>query len=780
MNRRKTRKSRPTVGLFISDLENAYTYNLYMGAMDAAQRSDSNLVIFPGKSPKAPYEFDYQFNAVYELPSAESIDALILATGTITNFLSHEEFEAFYKGYEGIPLISISIPISGISSVLIDNKIGMKRAFSHLIQDHNLRKIAFIRGPESNTEAQERYLVYKEALQENGIEFDPALVYEGDFTFYSAFKAINELLEERKVKFDAVSAANDEMALSVMQALQNRGFRIPADVAIIGFDNVESAKFSTPSLTTVSQPIYEQAQKAFQIALDMINGGPVVNHTLETQLVIRESCGCMSQFVKAIDLCSVRKNRSAISDDDSLRKKYSFEDRPFIHDKMMQLLGDLCKLDVCCSEVDRKCRWIKSRITEILSSEYIEEDDILTFHNLITDLRHKLLGTADNVEKVARLEDFFHQARVIFMESALKINSKKWALHKKDFRGLRVILNLLISNVYDRNKTLKTIIPQLKSMGISSCYIYLYENSYVHGRTDRWKFPRNIKLAMSYGHPELPEKLLKTGTIATKNILKKELFTAEKRYTAVVLPLFYMEEQLGFLVSEIDFIDSLLFESLVVEISCALKLMYLMKTRQEIEEKLRYALIELEEYNQQLNDISQTDELTGLLNRRGFLNHSRHDLNVARRMGIDGLLFFADLDGLKKINDTYGHEEGDNAIKAVAVILRKTFREVDIISRIGGDEFTIFTINTSMEMLEDLQKRIHDLLDEYNSTSGKPYKVSFSIGAVPFSATGTENIETLLSKADQLLYKQKRLNKMKQKKRLRLEKTEKPSNTTLH
>ena len=318
MKRRKTRKSRPTVGLFISDLENAYTYNLYMGAMDAAQRSDSNLVIFPGKSPKAPYEFDYQFNAVYELPSAESIDALILATGTITNFLSYESLRHFTRDMREFH-ISISIPLSGISSVLIDNKIGMKRAFSHLIKDHNLRKIAFIRGPESNAEAQERYLVYKEALQENGIEFDPALVYEGDFTFYSAFKAINELLEERKVKFDAVSAANDEMALSVMQALQNRGFRIPADVAIIGFDNVESAKFSTPSLTTVSQPIYEQAQKAFQIALDMINGGPVVNHTLETQLVIRESCGCMSQSVKAIDLCSVRK-RCATLDDDSLHR----------------------------------------------------------------------------------------------------------------------------------------------------------------------------------------------------------------------------------------------------------------------------------------------------------------------------------------------------------------------------------------------------------------------------------------------------------------------------
>jgi len=129
----------------------------------------------------------------------------------------------------------------------------------------------------------------------------------------------------------------------------------------------------------------------------------------------------------------------------------------------------------------------------------------------------------------------------------------------------------------------------------------------------------------------------------------------------------------------------------------------------------------------------------------------------------DGLLFFADLDGLKKINDTYGHEEGDNAIKAVAVILRKTFREVDILSRIGGDEFTIFTINTSMGMTSDFRKRIYDLLDEYNRTSGKPYKVSISIGAVPFSAKGTENIESLLNRADKMLYEQKRLKKMKQK-----------------
>ena len=138
----------------------------------------------------------------------------------------------------------------------------------------------------------------------------------------------------------------------------------------------------------------------------------------------------------------------------------------------------------------------------------------------------------------------FHQARVIFMESALKINSKKWALHKKDFRGLRVILNLLISNVYDRNKTLKTIIPQLKSMGISSCYIYLYENSYVHGRTDRWKFPRNIKLSMSYGHPELAENC-ENRNDSYKEYIEKELFTAENATRPLFFRCFTWRSSLG-------------------------------------------------------------------------------------------------------------------------------------------------------------------------------------------------------------------------------------------
>ena len=756
MAQKKAKTKKPTVGLFISELENAYTYNLCRGVIDAAKKNDTNLVIFPGKSPKAPYEFQYQFNSIYELPQPSTIDALILATGTMINFLSPEEFVEFYKRYSKIPLVSISIPLNNISSVLIDNEVGLKQALLHLITVHRFRRIAFIRGPENNAEAQERFSVYKKVLAENKIPFDKDLVCQGDFTHYSSVSAINRLISN-KVKFDAVAAANDEMALSAINILKSHGLKVPHDVAVIGFDNVESARFSSPSLTTVSQPIYEQAGKAFHMAMDLIKSKRVGNYTLGTEMVIRESCGCISEMVNSINLFDRKKKAREGKKGTPYTKKDAFVYKPQIGKKIEQMLSELGE----SGNKDRFRAFI-DRFAELLSGSCIEEDDILAFQNLITELRHDLLSQAGKSDLVCKMEDFFHQARVLLMEAALKINSRRWTLHHNDIRSLRIILNLLISNIYNREETLQTIIPHLKEMGISSCYIYLFDEAIIHSITDSWRFPPAINVAMYYGNSAVSDMLIVGGKLPTKGILKKEFFS-DQQHTLVVSPLFYMDEQLGFIIAEMDLLDIYLFESLAVEISCALKLTYLIKTRQEIEDKLRFALMELEEYNKRLNDISQTDELTGLLNRRGFLYHSRHDLNIARRMKKDGLLFFADLDKLKQINDTYGHNEGDNAIKAVANVLQRTFRESDIMARIGGDEFTIFTINTSLEMIDNFKKRINLFVEEHNRNSGKPYKVSISIGAVPFSSSGIENIESLLNQADILLYNQKRMKKKHQK-----------------
>ncbi|MFW5774975.1 MAG: LacI family DNA-binding transcriptional regulator, partial [Chitinivibrionales bacterium] len=292
---------RPTVGLFISELENAYAHNLYKGVLDAAEQNDVNMIVFPGKSPKSPYQHQYQFNAIYELPTRRSIDALIIASGTMINFIPLEEFEAFYRKYTDVPLVSISIPIVGIPGVLIDNSVGYHMAFDHLIHHHDCKRIAFITGPDNNTEARQRYRVYLDALEKNGIPLDPELVLDGDFTRFSAVRAINDLLV-RGTAFDAIAAANDEMALSALKTLKSRGINIPHDAALIGFDNVENARFCSPSLTTVLQPIYEQGRQALSMALNRIGGADVSDIVLDTQLLIRESCGCMSQSVKSINL----------------------------------------------------------------------------------------------------------------------------------------------------------------------------------------------------------------------------------------------------------------------------------------------------------------------------------------------------------------------------------------------------------------------------------------------------------------------------------------------
>lgn len=301
----------------------------------------------------------------------------------------------------------------------------------------------------------------------------------------------------------------------------------------------------------------------------------------------------------------------------------------------------------------------------------------------------------------------------------------------------------------------------MSDMGISSCAVYLYNNAIVHEISDSWKFPDKAKLVMSYGNAPVPKN--KSTQINPREILNKDLFTQKQRFTLVVSPLFYMNEQLGFIICENALMDSYLFESLAVEISSAIKLIQLIQIRKDIEQKLRGALVQLEDYNRKLNDISQTDELTGLLNRRGFMNHSRHNLMVARKLKKDGILFYADLDGLKQINDTYGHEEGDFALKQTGTILNKTFRGQDVIARLGGDEFTVFTISTYMGMMENFRKRINMYIDEFNKSSGKQYALSISTGAVPFSAEGKETIEALMHEADVMLYEQKKKKKQTRK-----------------
>jgi two-component system cell cycle response regulator len=165
---------------------------------------------------------------------------------------------------------------------------------------------------------------------------------------------------------------------------------------------------------------------------------------------------------------------------------------------------------------------------------------------------------------------------------------------------------------------------------------------------------------------------------------------------------------------------------------------------------------ELKLLQEELRDMSLVDELTGIYNRRGFSTLARQQLKTAQRMGRRVHLFFVDLDQLKKINDTMGHSQGDRAIRETALVLRATFRESDILGRWGGDEFSVLAMDTDEEGTQAVMKRLKQNLDDWNTDTARPYKISFSTGAATYNPERPETLENLIAQADRDMYESKR------------------------
>ena len=158
---------------------------------------------------------------------------------------------------------------------------------------------------------------------------------------------------------------------------------------------------------------------------------------------------------------------------------------------------------------------------------------------------------------------------------------------------------------------------------------------------------------------------------------------------------------------------------------------------------------------EELRLLSVTDPLTGLYNRRGFLLLAEQHLKVVKRNMQDIGLLFADLDGLKGINDTFGHAQGDAALREVAALLTQSFRESDVIARIGGDEFVVLALQTGKEATDALTAGLRKRLDERNSRPDQPYLLKLSFGVAYCEPGALCIIEELLSRADQLMYQRK-------------------------
>lgn len=213
------------------------------------------------------------------------VDAVILMN-------LHARTDAFLRGVvrEGLPLVLLDRPVKGLPTVAIDNVGGARAAVEHLARLGHQR-IAFLQGPADNFDAAQRFDGAREGLRAAGLELPEWLVWSGDYGEESGRKAVDDFLKTGAPLPDAIFACNDAMAIGAREALLERGLNVPDDVALVGFDDIGSARHL--GLTSVRIPMREMGRAAAALALDLAAGRKPVQDlaVMPTELVVRRSCG---------------------------------------------------------------------------------------------------------------------------------------------------------------------------------------------------------------------------------------------------------------------------------------------------------------------------------------------------------------------------------------------------------------------------------------------------------------------------------------------------------
>ncbi|MBR5400495.1 MAG: GGDEF domain-containing protein [Treponema sp.] len=229
---------------------------------------------------------------------------------------------------------------------------------------------------------------------------------------------------------------------------------------------------------------------------------------------------------------------------------------------------------------------------------------------------------------------------------------------------------------------------------------------------------------------------------------------AEKPGLYILHPIFSGETNYGYLICRINknkFADYSIYLKIIIN-AIASTIEY---TNKLIEtEQLTNKYTELQEDNTTLTKQSKTDDLTGVLNRRGFYEFGQRTLDIIQEMEHAGIVFYADMDNLKKINDSHGHDMGDQAIKLLADVLRNVFRSNDVIGRLGGDEFGIVAPGMVLEHVPLIRKKIDETCKKESKRLKMPFTLSVSVGYADLEKSSL--LKQLMAQADEMLYKEKR------------------------
>jgi diguanylate cyclase (GGDEF)-like protein len=726
----------PRLGLLADAFDDEFQKQVLVAAEREAREQSLDFVAISGGM--LGVELQHPKGFVFDAVGPHNVDALLICAHTIGHHVTPAQIAAFVQRYAPLPRVCLGVEVPGLSSLLIDNEVGMYTAVKHLIEAHDRRKIAMIAGPAGNPEAQARYRGFARALAEQGMHVDSRRVGFGNFTRPSGGLVVAELFDRRGLgagEVDAIVCANDVMALGALDELDRRGIRVPRDLSLVGFDDLDFARYARVPLTTVRQPVTEQVRYAVRTLAGALHGTALLERaiTFETEFVRRRSCGCNTRSRELVlswplpgetqDFASALRGRQDSVLANLRQAAHSGFD--FVPEDWERRLFAAFLEQVAESEAPAFVNCVEDICYALLR----RDSSVGTAHDVLLVLRRDALACVHDPATRGRIYDLIQEGLLVASDMA--------AIAQAQQRGE---LLALMGTVAEATAAMLAA-PSLDALGEAAAE-HLPRLGIRAGAVALFTEPNRVSeqseatlVFSDKGRYDKPVRFA-TRQLAPAGFLEGR--------SVVLVPLGFRGERLGMASLEFGAPDTMLYEELRLVLSSAVTGALLTRA--------------VDQARREVEKLAITDPLTGLYNRRFLSERIRDEFVRMRRHPRSLSLALVDLDGFKQVNDRFGHEAGDRVLVTVAQRLRTGLREIDIVARFGGDEFVVLLPETSATQACMVSGRILQAL------SGQPIDehgiVSATFGVATTDDEGSQiDQDKLLRRADHALLCGKRAGK---------------------
>ncbi len=741
------------VAFLVAELWHIFTRKTVEGVMHVlSDENQVDLLVVPvkfiGRSEfegADKFEFQYQTSAAFL--RRENVDLLIVSADTIGCMTDEAHIRDFLGSLKDIPVMLIASDYDDYPSVNFKNQDGIREGLEYLIEKEGVRKICMLGGNDMTYDTRSRKAVWQQILKEHGLICTDDM-YEPTNMQPTCRMEATRLLD-RNPDTEAVFCVNDNVAVALYDVMRQRGMEPGKEIKVMGVDNAPNSAIMTPSLSTVDADAYELGKQTGLMALAFLAGEKVGKKLVTARFILRDSFGKTE--------ADVTYSQSMMLEETELERNFD------------EIFEQIVQLDMATAAFFRK-RFVevmghtiyyvldgvhdKAVMQDILTQaehfftyalEYADLDKLLSF---LDTIHNNVMQSCDDPE----IRSMSNEVRAALMRKITMVMSNN-KLEQADkntdtIQSLKTLVHESLGFTYGNDLSYRLMISNLQWMGVKNACVYIYEKPIVHLEYEVLKLPETLRLKAVLRDGELVDIPYANQQMPISRLFSNAYLT-KKTQKLVMLPLFFGDTLYGMML--VDLMDMVFTNGdfLANLMGSVVRMIDLLRENNEIQKKLEESVLLLRQNNIELDQLSKKDVLTGTLNRRGFIEAAEKYIEENQREGKSCLVAYVDMNNLKVINDRFGHEEGDFALKAIGRVLGEIITD-GVIARIGGDEYAF--ICGSGHFRKQLAEQIRKGFEEFNQKSEKPYYVSVSCGFYRIGPKERISLSDAMAMADSQLY----------------------------